>query len=108
MRFGIIGSGSWATALAKILTDNGQVIEWAVRSERIVQSLRHRGHNPNYLSSVHFDQNAIHLHTDVKTVVAGCDCLLIAVPSAYALETLRPLAKQDLQNKSILSAIKGI
>lgn len=108
MRFGIIGSGSWATALAKILTDNGQTIEWGVRSEKIVQHLYLRNHNPHYLSSVYFNKENIRLHVRVKDVVANADCIVVAVPSAYAIDALKELKAQDFKGKKIISAIKGI
>jgi glycerol-3-phosphate dehydrogenase (NAD(P)+) len=66
MRFGIIGSGSWATALAKILTDNEISINWWVRNEAVITHLQHRHHNPHYLNSVYFDVSRISLTTFKK------------------------------------------
>jgi glycerol-3-phosphate dehydrogenase (NAD(P)+) len=108
MQFGIIGSGSWATALAKILTDNKATINWFVRSERIVTHLKTRHHNPNYLSSVYFDKNQLRLSTDVNEVIAASDILVIAVPSAYLKETLQNVSKDAFRGKKVVSAIKGI
>ena len=108
MQFGIIGSGSWATALAKILTDNKQSINWFVRSERIVNHLKARHHNPNYLSSVYFDANQLNLSTDVGEVIAASDSLVIAVPSAYVMDTLQKAGKDPFNDKKVISAIKGI
>lgn len=108
MQFGIIGSGSWATALAKILTDKDNSINWFVRSERIVNHLTTRQHNPNYLSSVYFDKNKLHLFTNIDQVIAASDCLVIAVPSAYVMETLQKATGNPFAGKKIISAIKGI
>lgn len=108
MQFGIIGSGSWATALAKILTDQGNSINWFVRSERIVNHLNSRQHNPNYLSSVYFDKNRFQLYTDIKEVIAKSDCIVVAIPSAYALETLQKAGSDAFKGKKVISAIKGI
>ncbi len=108
MQFGIIGSGSWATALAKILTDNKHSINWFVRSERIVNHLKTRHHNPNYLSSVYFDKNQLYLSTDVNEVIRASDCVVIAVPSAYVIETLQKTGKETFRGKLVISAIKGI
>ena len=108
MQFGIIGSGSWATALAKILTDNKHAINWFVRSERIVTHLKTRHHNPNYLSSVYFDKNQLQLSTDVKEVIGMSDVLVMAVPSAYITETLQKAGKDPFKGKKVISAIKGI
>jgi glycerol-3-phosphate dehydrogenase (NAD(P)+) len=108
MKIGIIGSGSWATALAKIVTDNNHPINWWVRNEHIVDHLRQRHHNPNYLSSVYFNTDSLMLSTDVNEVVAASDCIVIAVPSAYVIDTIAPLSPQALQGKKIVSAVKGI
>lgn len=108
MQFGIIGSGSWATALAKILTDNKFIIHWYVRNERIVTHLTTRHHNPNYLSSVYFDKNQLHLSTDINAVISASDVLVIAVPSAYLIETLQKAGKESFKGKNVISAIKGI
>ncbi len=108
MRFGILGSGSWATALAKILTENKHEINWLMRSEPAIEYFVKRGHNPNYLTSVNFNISLLKFSTDVKTVVANSDVILIAIPSAYAEDVLSKLDKKDLENKKIVSAIKGI
>src|SRR5690349_5076630 len=107
MKFGVIGSGSWATALAKILTDNKQAINWWVRTESIARHILQRHHNPTYLSSVYFDTSLVTLHTDISRLAAESDYLLLAVPSAYVEATLRPLAPKALSGKKIISAVKG-
>src|SRR5215831_972952 len=108
MQFGIIGSGSWATALAKILTDNKHPVQWGVRSETIVQHLLQRHHNPQYLGSVYFDTSLLMPNTDINKVISGSDCIIIAVPSAYVKETFQSLPKDAFTGKKIISAVKGI
>lgn len=108
MRFGVIGSGSWATALAKILTDNRNQIQWWVRNPTTIRHLSTRHHNPQYLSSVNFDDTLLSLQGDVSAAVAGSDCLVMAVPSAYVASTLEGLDRTALRGKKVLSAIKGI
>lgn len=108
MRFGIIGSGSWATALAKILTDRKHSINWWIRNTGTIEHLVAMGNNPRYLSSAKFDTSLLTLSTAIKEVVAKSDVLIIAVPSAYAEECLAVLKPQDLKGKKIVSAIKGL
>ncbi|MEP7258366.1 MAG: NAD(P)-binding domain-containing protein, partial [Flavitalea sp.] len=108
MQFGIIGSGSWATALAKILTDNHQPIHWWIRNEQIISHIRNRHHNPKYLSSVYFNTDLLHLHTDVNDVLSEADAIVMAIPSAYVAETLQMAGKNKFTGKKIISAIKGI
>lgn len=108
MQFGVIGSGSWATALVKLLTDNQLKVGWCVRSEQIVNHIKQRHHNPNYLSSVYFDTANLQLSTNVSDFVAANDHILIAVPSAYIKDTLQSLPKNAFAGKSVISAVKGI
>ncbi len=108
MRFGVLGSGSWATALAKILTDNQHPVNWWIRNEASIRHIQTRHHNPQYLPSVYFDTGLLTLSPDVRDVAAASDCLVMAVPSAYTAATLGELDRTALQGKKILSAIKGI
>jgi len=107
-RFGIVGSGSWATALAKILTDNKSVINWWVRNEVALKHLQTKHNNPNYLSSVDFDPSSFVLSQDVGEVIQASDYILIAVPSAYVAGTIKKLDKHIFKGKKIISAVKGI
>lgn len=106
--FGIIGNGSWATALAKMLTDNGNTIHWWMRNESSVTHLLQKHHNPHYLTSVSFAPELILPTTDLQQVIHACDTLVICVPSAFILDVLKELPKDVLQQKVIISAIKGI
>lgn len=108
MHIGIIGSGSWATALAKILTDNGQRINWYIRNPATIQQLLHRRHNPHYLSAAYFDVQALEMNVSLEAVVAQSDVLVMAIPSAYIQATLEKLPPEALQGKTVVSAIKGI
>ena len=108
MKFGILGSGSWGTAIAKILTDNGNTIYWWNRSEKAIQQIIARHHNPHYLSMVYFDTHKFKLTTDLNEVVTNSDCIIIAIPSAYTAETLQKLDRNIFEGKKIISAVKGI
>ncbi len=108
MKFGIIGSGSWGTALAKILTDNGQSIYWWNRSQDAIDQFKARSHNPQYLTSARFDTAMLQLTTNVHDVISNADVIVIAIPSAYVIEVLEKLPTDILKGKKIVSAIKGI
>ena len=108
MNFGIIGSGSWGTALAKILTDNKNKINWWLRSDTNISSFKIRSHNPQYLRSAFFDTSFIRFSTNVEEVIEKSDCIIIVVPSAFAADALRGLPKNIFKNKKIVSAVKGI
>jgi glycerol-3-phosphate dehydrogenase (NAD(P)+) len=108
LTFGVIGSGSWATALVKILSDNKQQVNWWIRNKDIIQHIHKRKHNPHYLSSAYFDTSLLHLSGDINGVIEKSDVILIAVPSAYIKEVLQAVQPELLKNKKFLSAVKGI
>lgn len=107
-RIGMIGNGSWATALVKIITDSGHKVNWWVRNEKSIDHIRRRKHNPNYLPSAYFDTTLLELNSNVREVVKNSDLLVLAVPSAYIREVLSSLDAGDVKGKKILSAIKGL
>ena len=108
MKTGILGSGSWGTALAKILTDNGHHIYLWNRNPSFLEAFAKQGHNPTYLSSVHFDKNKLTLTSDAEELINRCELVIMAMPSAYAAPMLNTLSPSLWKGKKILSAIKGI
>lgn len=108
MNIGVIGSGSWGTALVKILTDNQHDVTWCVRSEKLAQHIRMRRHNPKYLSSVYFNSQELFITTDPAQVYERSEAIVIAVPSAYTEEYIGPYISQVLNGVKIVSAVKGM
>jgi glycerol-3-phosphate dehydrogenase (NAD(P)+) len=107
-RIGIIGSGSWATAIAKIVTENGHHITWCLRQQSNIDYFEKRKHNPHYLRNAYFDLQKISFSTDIKLVVAASDIIIVAVPSIHIETTLASLEAGDLKDKLIVSAVKGV
>ncbi|MDE5851972.1 MAG: NAD(P)-binding domain-containing protein, partial [Alistipes sp.] len=106
-RIAVIGYGSWATALVKLLTGNEQRVGWYVRNPDVLETLRSEGRNPRYLSDVEFDRARIAPSDDLNAVVREADILVLAAPSAYLKTFLEPLT-ESLADKFVLSTIKGI
>jgi glycerol-3-phosphate dehydrogenase (NAD(P)+) len=106
--FGIVGNGSWATALVKILTDNNNAVRWWVRNSATIPHIQKRRHNPHYLPSAYFDVSLLRLNDNVAQVIEQSDVVVLAVPSAYIEDVLRTLPRNAFQNKKVVSAIKGI
>ena len=107
-RIGIIGSGSWATAIAKMVTDNGFTINWWVRQDSNIEYFQKRHHNPHYLRNAYFDVSKIEFSSDVCKVVEGADIVVIAVPSIHLESSLAPLSENAFKGKKIVSAVKGV
>jgi len=107
-KFGIIGGGSWATAIVKILLNNVPSVNWYVRNEEAVSHLRQYGHNPRYLTSVEFDPKKLNVSTDLKKVVEESDIVIIATPSAFLNDLFEKFPITLFQGKTVFSAVKGI
>ncbi len=106
-KIAVMGGGSWATALAKLLMQNCETITWYMRREdRIEEFLRLR-HNPVYLTAVEFETERIYFSSDINQVCEECDTLLFVMPSPYFKDHLAKL-NVDISNKYIVSAVKGI
>jgi len=105
---GIVGNGSWGTALAKILTDNGHKIHWWVRNKEAMNHLATRHNNPHYLTSVRFAQQSIMPTDNLESLLSHCNTVIVAVPSAYAQSVIESVGRSLWHGKYIVSAIKGI
>ena len=106
-KFAVIGGGSWATAIAKMLCVNLDEISWYMRNEDAISHLLEFHHNPNYLSSVEFNINKLKLTSDINEAVEYADYIIFAIPSAFLGTELKKLTA-SLDGKIIFSAIKGI
>ena len=103
----IMGGGSWATAIAKILLSNVEKINWYIRRDDRIEDFKRLGHNPAYLSSVRFDTSRINFSSDINKVARESDILVFVTPSPYIKSHLKKL-KEDIRDKFIVNAIKGI
>ncbi len=107
MKIAVLGGGSWATAIVKMLTENSDDVFWYMRSIYAIEHIKKEGHNPNYLSSVELHNERISLTNSMDDAVKASDILVFAIPSAF-LETELKKLTVSLENKIIFSAIKGI
>lgn len=106
-KFAVIGGGSWATAITKMLCHNMKQVAWYMRNEAAIENIKINKHNPNYLSAVEFDTDQLILTNDINEAIAYADYLVFAIPSAFLGSELQKLTV-SLENKVIISAIKGI
>lgn len=106
-KVGLVGGGSWATAIAKMLCKNHETINWWVRNEFMKGSIQKHRHNPNYLSSVEFNTQQLQLTTDINELVSTSDWIILAVPSIHLEACLAGLTV-SFEDKFVVSAIKGI
>lgn len=106
-KIAVIGSGSWATALAKLLLANCSRIGWFVHRQDRIDEFRRYGHNPVYLSDVAFDTDRIDFTSDINQACADADTLLLVIPSPFFKDSVDKISV-DISHKNIVSAVKGI
>ncbi|MDO4225101.1 MAG: NAD(P)-binding domain-containing protein [Bergeyella zoohelcum] len=107
IKVGVVGSGSFATAIVKMLLENCKQVHWCVRNEYVKGAIERHGHNPNYLTSVGFNTKKLAICTDINELVSACDIVILATPSIYLSDTMEGLSC-DYSDKIFVSAIKGI
>ena len=107
-KIAVIGGGSWATALVKILTSQKQVVNWWMHNESSAAHIIKYRHNPKYLQAVEFDLERINVSTDLKEIIEPSDIIIIATPSAFLYELFEKFPKELLVDKYVFSAVKGI
>lgn len=103
----VLGGGSWATAIIKMLLENVGQLNWYMRSKEKIKFIKEYKHNNFYLSAVTLDTNRIELYNDITKAVENADILIFAIPSAFLKDALQNLTV-DISDKLIVSAIKGI
>tara|TARA_B100001741_G_scaffold313736_1_gene321521 strand:- start:3564 stop:4559 length:996 start_codon:yes stop_codon:yes gene_type:complete len=103
----VIGGGSWATAIVKMLLENQDSVSWWMRNKENIAHIKRYGNNPNYISSAELLPNKLTIDSDINTIVGAADCIVLAVPSVFLTKTLESL-NVSIKDKFIVSAIKGI
>ena len=106
-RIAVIGSGSWATALAKLLLKNCDRIVWHVHREDQIAEFKRCGRNPVYLSDIPLDVSRIDFTADISEACSMAETLLVVVPSPFLTATFENL-NVDISGLNVVSAVKGI
>ena len=106
-RIAVMGGGTWATALAKLILANRDEITWYMRRDDRIAEFKELGHNPAYLTDVQFDVSRIRFSSDINEVCADCDTLVLVMPSPYFKAHTAKITT-DISDKYIVSAVKGI
>ena len=107
MNVSIIGSGSWATALAKIVMHNTTDIYWHIRRQEVIDEFVEIRRNPNHLEWAYFDVSRIHFSADINRVIDESDLIVLAIPSPYLKQSLNDITV-DMSQKMVISAVKGM
>jgi len=104
----VIGGGSWATALVKILSENHVKIKWWIRRKADVDFIRKYNHNPSYLTDVAINPRKVKTYNKMSEALNGVEYIILAIPAAFIPATLKDLNKKHFEGKKVVSAIKGM
>ena len=107
-KIAVLGGGSWASALVKILSENKSQVHWWMRNKNDVQHLINFKHNPRYLSGVTYDLGYVKPSSDIQAVLSVADWVILAVPAAFVQQALQELPDDALKGKVVISAVKGM
>ena len=107
MNVAVLGSGSWATALAKIVMHNVAEINWYIRKQETIDEFREIRRNPNHLEWAYFDISRINFSNDINQVLSEAELVILAVPSPYVKDVLAEITV-DMSQKKVISAVKGM
>ncbi len=107
-KIAVIGSGSWGTALVKLLLHNVEEVGWWVRNQNTIDYVNKHKRNPDYLPFAELDPEKMDMSTDMKFIVEKYDILIYAIPSAFLHSSIQEAGLTDFSGKIIMSAIKGI
>jgi glycerol-3-phosphate dehydrogenase (NAD(P)+) len=105
--FGVIGAGSWGTALVKMFSENLDKINWYIRNIEIIEGINKSKRNLKYLRHVQLKNKKLNISNDLKKIIEASEILIIAIPSPYIDSTFQN-HKEILKNKIIISASKGV
>lgn len=104
---GVLGAGSWGTALVKMLSENCDKIFWYSRNDIQIKEIIKTKKNPKYLKDLEIDTDKISISSDLNFIIDNSDILIIAIPSPYIEKSLNE-HKTALANKIIFSGSKGV
>jgi glycerol-3-phosphate dehydrogenase (NAD(P)+) len=107
-KIAVLGGGSWATAIVKILTENLESVNWWMRDKKCGDHIMKFHHNPRYIQSIQFNTEKLNIDTDLQKIVDDSDLLIITVPSAFLAKAFDEIEIKGIENKIIISAIKGV
>ncbi|MFA5574888.1 MAG: NAD(P)H-dependent glycerol-3-phosphate dehydrogenase [Brumimicrobium sp.] len=105
---GVIGGGSWATAIVKILTENVPHLNWYMRNEQAIENIKKYRRNPRYLQSVELNTERIYVSSDIQDIIKKSDIILLVTPSAFLMDLFKDFPVELFKGKTVFSSIKGI
>lgn len=106
-KIALLGSGSWASAIVKILHISQKSIAWYIREPEILEGVEQQGHNPMYVSDIEYNTKRLQLYGNADDAVRDADIIIFCVPSKF-IDSLCSGITVDLSEKQLVTAVKGM
>ena len=103
----LLGGGSWGTALAKLLSENGHIVTVWLRDDNQCRELTQTRINKKYLPKVRIPENILFI-SDINEAVKDAEILLLVTPTQMIRGVLKQIRDEYKENKIIINASKGI
>ncbi len=100
-KIGVLGAGSWGTALSKVLCENGHEVKVWLRDEAQCNDIRTTKINKKYLPNVILPDN-LHFTTDIEEALGNSEIILNAIPTQKIREVFEMIPKNLVTNKIII------
>ena len=107
-KFAVIGGGSWATAIVKLLCNSQSNVGWWMRNEDAVSHIQQFKHNPNYLQSVEFDLTKLSISSNLESIISNTEIVIIATPAAFLTKTFENIPSELIKDKIVFSAVSTL
>lgn len=105
----VIGGGSWATALVKILAEGASTrVNWWLRDASDVEHIKKHHYNPSYLSDAYINPKRVTPYVSLPAALKGAEVVVLVIPAAFVKEPMRGLSPALFKDKLMVSAVKGL
>ncbi|KMY54626.1 glycerol-3-phosphate dehydrogenase [Bacillus sp. FJAT-27231] len=103
----VVGAGSWGTALAIVLADNGHEVRLWTQNEKRVEEINEKHTNHQYLPDVELPKNIL-AFSSIEDVLSGLDVVVLAVPTKAIREVLQSIKNIRTEPFTVVHVSKGI
>ncbi len=106
-KVGVVGAGSWGTAVSTVLAGKGFEVNLWVLEQELIEIIKETRENSYYLADIKLGDN-IKATGDLEECVAGCEAVIMAVPSHYTKDMAARVAPYINREQKIINIAKGL
>ncbi len=107
MAIAVIGAGSWGTALAQVLAENGNDVRLWARRPSLAQAINDTHHNPEYLTDAQLSSRIV-ATSEISEALSQAEAVVVVTPSKYVRSTAQNMKDYLKHNVPVLLCMKGV